>query len=695
MERQILAVQQNTELLRTNQNSLMWTRDEMAVVIHQLMQDRDRMQAELTDLRIRVETQMPTEIHADPPAVAEDVQPQPSGMEEDDQQEQLGGTNMMMRGYQRLPDDFQLEGGGANQTHQSGDPLQLLDGAVVQVRRKGFLATGYVDPSAQTSSAADLSENPCLHCPQMQTSGLSGRPYFSQNLRPIGDPADRSSRHLPTLDPVQYCVPSSGLTSAQCQDVWRPLPAEQVQIQGPWTTSSSSANSSAVPVQQPPVQKVPFNATLHDMMKRVLQIKSWRGDWMEVEEWVTTWQIYEETGCAGMGDKAKVILFLNKVPAHFAEYLLLQYMTEGWNVPEMIEWLLLEKQKRVPLHVRRTAWKKLRPDGGSYQDLAVWFQKWNGRIKDVQVSEMQVLDQFDLSIKKHFSKALTEVLKKEQELRQERGLGAKISLEQRYKMVLNSVAVDDNVKALMECGSETVTLTGSQVSGSFSTSVGSGSRLDQWSQGVSRSRPRPKGRIWSDYGETVSSDSSWRSSAHRGHHHRQQKRPLSDHSSSVDSFQKTRSQRKKYWYKYDDKYHYRGIQDPAGPQFGSDQSSMRSSRPSVNQAQARIRGRKRTRTRSRTLSSTVSPSRMVPDSQVQIRPNKGTETTSQASSGDPQASSEKRCKVSWDKQKHVRTFVGCQKPKQTSVSSRSHHNRVQWDEVVVDRPTSADVISQE
>ena len=150
---------------------------------------------------------------------------------------------------------------------------------------------------------------------------------------------------------------------------------------------------------------------VHQMVTDALKFDSWNGDWMELEDWYLTWKLYCEAGCPGINPQAKTVLFISKMPKNHAEFLRNKHLNEAWNDSEMINYLLKEREKRVPLHRRQQAWRQLVPKGNTYQDLFNWYQKWHRRIRDVNVSDMQVLDQFDLSFKPYFVAGLTEVLK--------------------------------------------------------------------------------------------------------------------------------------------------------------------------------------------------------------------------------------------------------------------------------------------
>ena len=205
-----------------------------------------------------------------------------------------------------------------------------------------------------------------------------------------------------------------------------------------------------------------FNSSVHQMVAEALKFDSWDGDWLEMEDWFLNWRLYCEAACSGMHGKAKTVLFLSKLPLQYSEFLKVKHLVEGWSDVEMMNWLTREKEMRVPLHQRRTAWENLKPSGNTYQHLTTWFQKWHRRIRDLKVTESQVLDQFDLSVKYHFSAPLTEVLKTEQELKERTDPGAKICLEQRYQMLLKEVSIADNVRALTDHRSGTSTPHGTQ-----------------------------------------------------------------------------------------------------------------------------------------------------------------------------------------------------------------------------------------
>ena len=81
----------------------------------------------------------------------------------------------------------------------------------------------------------------------------------------------------------------------------------------------------------------------------------------------------------------------------------------------MINWLREQRELRVPLHVRRKAWEVLKHSGRSAHHLISWFQKWNNKLKDICVTELEALDQFDINVRSMFGPALTEVIKAEEE----------------------------------------------------------------------------------------------------------------------------------------------------------------------------------------------------------------------------------------------------------------------------------------
>ena len=115
----------------------------------------------------------------------------------------------------------------------------------------------------------------------------------------------------------------------------------------------------------------------------------------------------------------------------------------------MIEWLKHETTTRVPLHVRQKAWQALKPSGNKYQDLVNWYMKWSARLKDLEVTDLQVLDQFDLCVRGQFGPAVSEMLKKEQEMKA-KDPTLRMTLEQGYEFIRQ--AVSDNVRALMSYG---------------------------------------------------------------------------------------------------------------------------------------------------------------------------------------------------------------------------------------------------
>ena len=192
-----------------------------------------------------------------------------------------------------------------------------------------------------------------------------------------------------------------------------------------------------------------FNPTVHQMVSNMLKFESWSGDWNELEDWLETWKLYTEAGCTGANPKTRTLLFMERMPEKYGVYFRVQLTSQNWTEKEMIDWLFFQKGLRMPSHLRVQAWKELVPSGNTYQHLVNWFQKWTAKLKTVEVTEIQVLDQFDLNVKDRFPKGIREVLKAEQELKiSESNPRRKIPLEQRYQMLLKYVSISDNVRAL-------------------------------------------------------------------------------------------------------------------------------------------------------------------------------------------------------------------------------------------------------
>ena len=214
----------------------------------------------------------------------------------------------------------------------------------------------------------------------------------------------------------------------------------------------------SAPVREPVVnpEDCRFNPTLHGMVSEALGFSAWNGDWMESDDWFLTWKLYTHT--TFLPPKPKAVIFISKMPETFSVFLRNKHLREDWSVEEMMAWLRTERRNRVPLHVRHKAWQQLLPEGNSYQQFVNWFTKWQERLQDLEVTEMQVLDQFDLNIQKHFAVPLTELLKKEQELKT-RDPTAKLDLQQRYEFICRAVVVSDNVKAL--CNNRTPSVSSS------------------------------------------------------------------------------------------------------------------------------------------------------------------------------------------------------------------------------------------
>ena len=103
---------------------------------------------------------------------------------------------------------------------------------------------------------------------------------------------------------------------------------------------------------------------------------------------------------------------------------------------------------RVPEHLRTNSWRQLRPTGSSYQQLVTWYHKWCRKLKQVNVSQGQILDQFEISVKQHFGESLKEVLKAEQDYKEKHGLNNRMPLEMKYQLLQKEVRVADTVKSL-------------------------------------------------------------------------------------------------------------------------------------------------------------------------------------------------------------------------------------------------------
>ena len=158
-----------------------------------------------------------------------------------------------------------------------------------------------------------------------------------------------------------------------------------------------------------------FNSAIHGMVSEAMGFVPWKGDWMELEDWFLTWQLYTQSTSIPTG--AKAVLFIGKMPVYYADFLRNKHLRENWKVEDMIDWLRKEKKQRVRLHVRHKAWQSLVPSGCRYQDLVNWYMKWKERLVDLEVTEMQVLDQFDWSVRTQFAVPMTEMLKKELEMK--------------------------------------------------------------------------------------------------------------------------------------------------------------------------------------------------------------------------------------------------------------------------------------
>ena len=210
---------------------------------------------------------------------------------------------------------------------------------------------------------------------------------------------------------------------------------------------------SSTPIPNPESESMPhqtgrFHPVVHQMVSDALKPEPWDGDWLELEDWYKTWQLYCEAGCPGLNVQTKAVLFMRFMPKQQKEYLLENYHNLGWTQDDMFRYLIEERDRRVPQHVKMNAWLKLKPKGSSYQHLSNWYLKWKRRSQDLMVNDAQLLDQFDFCVKTHFSSALKEVLKQEQSLKDQHGINARYSLDQKYALVVKEVTVADNVKSL-------------------------------------------------------------------------------------------------------------------------------------------------------------------------------------------------------------------------------------------------------
>ena len=153
-----------------------------------------------------------------------------------------------------------------------------------------------------------------------------------------------------------------------------------------------------LPVKELPVlpEDCRFNSALHGMITEALGFTPWNGDWMTLDDWFLTWKLYTQTTHLPPGPKS--VIFISKMPETYSVFLRNKHLKEGWTVEDMMNWLRTEKRNRVPLHVRHKAWQQLQPVGCSYQQFVNWFTQWQERLQDLEVTELQVLDQFDLNI---------------------------------------------------------------------------------------------------------------------------------------------------------------------------------------------------------------------------------------------------------------------------------------------------------
>ena len=191
-----------------------------------------------------------------------------------------------------------------------------------------------------------------------------------------------------------------------------------------------------------------FDSGVHRIVNDMLRVDSWNGKWSDLDDWLVNWKLYLQAGCVGINPQAQILMFLDRLPKQYADFLRSMYLAEHWSQDAMIDWLLRMRDIRMPFHLRLKSWQNLLPSGSSYQHLVTWYQKWKGRTDFINVTESQILDQFDLCVKSFFSAGLTEVLKAEQELKFRVGMHAKIPLEERFQLLLRTVAIADNVRAL-------------------------------------------------------------------------------------------------------------------------------------------------------------------------------------------------------------------------------------------------------
>ena len=194
---------------------------------------------------------------------------------------------------------------------------------------------------------------------------------------------------------------------------------------------------------------------------------AWDGSWSKFDDWLLSWDLYKETGLQGMETRMRTVMFINLMPKKYSEFLSLNQLRYRWTESEMIAWLNEQRSLTEPQHLREATWKKLRPEGGTFQHLTTWFQKWAHQIPDLKVTEEQVLDQFDIGVRRHFGTAHTEVLKTEQELKAKEGKDARLTLEQRYNLLVKEVIIQDQIRALNEANSFSgASFSGSHYSGS-------------------------------------------------------------------------------------------------------------------------------------------------------------------------------------------------------------------------------------
>ena len=316
----------------------------------------------------------------------------------------LGAADPLMADYGFGPDE--VYGGHVD---FPGSPVEGIAHQTPQTPPQPVQAQIQSQTHQQTDSQRSQARRSRLFADQMPDSSIRSRAAMSQTNRPYG-------MTTPTVLPFSSREPS-------------PVDPDPV--------SSSEGGQR-------------FNPMVHQMVSEALKFEPWDGEWLELDEWLQAWQLYKEAACAGIPTRARTVLFLDKLPKEYRDFLRGRHLADHWTDVQMMTWLLEQKENRVPLHLRHRAWEQLRPKGGSFQHLQTWFQKWHSVLKTIQVTELQVLDQFDLSVKQYFGAGLTEILKAEQELKEKTFPSAKLNLEQRFKMLAKEITVADNVRALLQ-----------------------------------------------------------------------------------------------------------------------------------------------------------------------------------------------------------------------------------------------------